>query len=179
VKWKGIFFLLGGLGIGVALGLLVIFAGAQPGGAAGRRTPLTVGSPAPEFTLPVLDGTEQALSDLRGTPVLINFWATWCIPCREEMPLLEQTAKQYSGRLVVVGINAGEEEAQVKPFLKEVGVTIPVWMDRDQSVSDRYFVRNFPMTLFIDEKGIIRGMHIGTLNEEQLPRYLATVGIVP
>lgn len=181
VKWKGAIFLLGGLLLGVGLGLVVYFSGqGGPTDAQGTRSrPPTVGSTAPDFSLPVLGGNTQVLSDLQGTPVLINFWATWCTPCKEEMPLLEEVSKQHDGELVVLGVNAGENEAQITPFLQEVKISFPILLDESEAVTDLYFVRNFPITFFIDDAGVIRAMHLGTLQENQINRYLATIGINP
>jgi len=181
VKWKGVLFLFGGLAIGVGLGLMVFFTGQTYTAAqqAKRSGPPTVGTAAPDFTLPLLDGSSQRLSDLQGNPVIINFWATWCIPCKEEMPLLEKVSKQYAGKLLVFGVNVGEGKELVTPFIEEVGVTFPILLDETQQVADLYFVRNFPITFFIDDSGMIRAMHIGTLQESQIERYLSTIGINP
>lgn len=181
MKWKGILLLLGGLLVGSGLGAIVFLSG-QPASIdqQGRRSsPPTVGSKAPDFSLSILDGSDQRLSDLQGKPVLINFWATWCLPCKEEMPVLEKAYEKYGGKLVVLGINSGETEAQIRSFLEEIEISFPVMLDETEAVSDLYFVRNFPITYFIDESGVIRAMHLGTLQENQIDRYLSTIGIQP
>ena len=179
--WKGGLLLLGGLVLGVLFGILIFYnssAGSVlPDGS--RALPPTVGAPSPDFSLPQLGESERRLSDLRGTPVVINFWATWCPPCIEEMPLLDHAAADYSGKMVVLGINSGESPELVQPFLEKNGITFPILLDQTESVTDLYFVRNFPMTFFIDADGVLRAQHIGVLREDQLSRYLTTIGIEP
>jgi thiol-disulfide isomerase/thioredoxin len=179
MRWKGALFLLGGLLAGVLLGLIVFFSGQTTveSNLANRRLPPAIDGPAEDFELPVLDGSSQKLSDLRGTPVVINFWATWCGPCREEMPLLERFAQQYAGQMVVLGVNSGETEVQVAPFVEELQITFPILLDADEQVTDLYFVRNFPITFFVDAEGVVRAQHIGLLREDLLLRYLETIGL--
>lgn len=179
MKWKGPLLLLGGLLAGVLLGLLVFFNGGPALGAdtSDRLVPPAVGQPAKDFNLPLLGGSNQRLHDLRGTPVVINFWATWCGPCREEMPLLDSFAEEYSGHVVVLGINSGESESQVAAFVEEIQVDFPILLDEDEQVTDRYFVRNFPITFFVDAEGIVRAQHLGVLSEDLLARYLETIGL--
>jgi len=137
------------------------------------RNPITVGlnqgDLAPDFTLTELNGRDMSLSDLRGQAVILNFWATWCFPCREEMPLLdkEYQAKKEDG-LVVVGVNVGESPTQVQEFVDEIGVTFPIWLDQSQQVSRRYRVFGLPSTFFIDREGVIQSFYLGQLREKQL-----------
>lgn len=178
-KWKGIIFLLAGLSIGVLLGLLVYTNGAQATGAsaANRVLPPVVGSAAPAFQLPLLSGGSRGLSDLKGKPVLINFWATWCLPCKDEMPLLNRYAQKYQTQLTVIGIDSSEDAALVKPYIDTMGIQFPILLDSNGAVTDRYFVRNFPITFFVDADGILRAQHLGELTEDLLVRYLETIGI--
>lgn len=166
---------------GLLFGLLIgriVFSSALAGFGS-QRLPPTVGNPSPDFTLYQIDDSSVQLSKLRGTPVIINFWATWCPPCVDEMPLLEQTANAHAGQLIVLGVNAGEPPEQVLPFLLQTGVTFPVVLDQNEEVTDLYFVRNFPMTFFVDAEGIIRAQHTGAVHEGLLSRYLKTIGIEP
>lgn len=123
-----------------------------------------VGYPAPDFTLTALDGETYTLSELRGTPVVLNFWATWCDPCRREMPALQATAEQYAGRALILGVDQGEPEHIVAPFVEEYGVTFPILMDTNLAVGNLYNLRGMPTTYFIDAGGVIRHLWAGEMN---------------
>jgi cytochrome c biogenesis protein CcmG/thiol:disulfide interchange protein DsbE len=127
-----------------------------------------VGSEAPDFALQTVDGGTLALSDLHGTPVVVNFWATWCPPCRAEIPALEAAHRDLGGEVVVLGVDVGEGAGVVGDFVDEVGVTYPVALDADQGVARTYRVRAFPTTYFIDARGVIVDVHAGPLNEPLL-----------
>jgi cytochrome c biogenesis protein CcmG, thiol:disulfide interchange protein DsbE len=179
VNLKGVFFLLVGLAVGVGLGALVLFGGQNDYRPTDRQLPPTVGSPASDFELKLLGGELQSLEGYRGTPVVLNFWATWCPPCKEEMPLLNRYAGQYEDRLVIVGVNYNEEEEVVQRFVTDEQIQFPILMDLNGLVANLYYVRNYPTTYFIDKEGIVRGQHIGLLHEDLLDRYLQTIGIEP
>ena len=177
---KGPLLLIAGLGLGLSLGLLVFYGGPSLGGqATARQLPPTVGSEVADFSLKQLDGTTLTLADLRGRPVLINFWATWCPPCREEMPLLERTAQTYGGRLVVVGVDYGEDAQTVAAFVQSLGIHFPIALDSNGEVAGRYFVRSYPASFFVDADGILRAQHLGALTADLMVTYLETVGIKP
>ena len=140
------------------------------------RVPSAVGSPlssspspregflAPDFTLDTLDGTKVTLSDLRGKIVLINLWATWCPPCRAEMPALENAYKQYKdSKVVILGLNVTNQDSErdVTSFVKEFGLTFPILLDRDGSVSGLYQLKGLPTTFFVNREGIIRTVVVG------------------
>lgn len=129
-----------------------------------------VGSPAPDFTLPGLDGEQVRLSDLRGQRVLLNFWATWCGPCRQEMPAIQ--ARYNHGDFAVLAVDFGETRQQVQNFVNEIGVDLPVLLDADGNVQELYRVRGYPTTFFIDARGIIRFFHIGEMTAEDIDNYL-------
>lgn len=183
--FKGLLFLLGGLLFGIGLGAVVLFSG--PSASAGpkeRRLPPTVGSAARDFSLPLLDerdgdGAVITLNALKGQPVVINFWATWCPPCKEEMPLLERYATEYKGQMTVLGVDYAEDEALVRAFVEEQRITFPILLDHDGVVSDLYYVRNYPTTFFVDAEGVLRAQHLGMLTEERMVKYLETIGIQP
>ncbi len=122
-----------------------------------------VGAFAPDFSLTSLDGEQVRLSDYRGKPVILNFWATWCPPCRAEMPALEEIWQQYGeGGVVVLGVDQGESPQLVTQFAREeIPVTFPILLDIDQSIGDGYWVRSLPSTFFIDTDGVIQEIHIG------------------
>jgi peroxiredoxin len=122
-----------------------------------------VGALAPDFSLTSLAGETVRLSDFRGKPVVLNFWATWCAPCRREMPALEQIWQQGgAGDVVVIGVDQGESPQRVQRFIdEEVNVSFPILLDSDYKVGDAYFVRSLPTTLFIDPKGFIQEIRLG------------------
>jgi thiol-disulfide isomerase/thioredoxin len=118
--------------------------------------------PAAEFTLPARTGETVTLSSLKGQVVLINFWATWCGPCRKEMPLLEQIQKKYAPLgFTLLGVNVEEDTAMMDTFLKDVPVTFPILLDPANGVSKLYDVSAMPSTVIVDRKGNIRYIHHG------------------
>lgn len=143
-----------------------------------RISPLVprLDEPAGDFDLETLSGAHIHLADLRGQPVLINFWATWCGPCREEMPLIEGYYRRNNSSLRVLAINFDEPVEDVQAFIAENGFTFDVLLDPDTRVADLYRVRGLPTTIFIDPEGVIRYRHIGPLSEKQLVSYLQEIG---
>ena len=122
------------------------------------------GFAAPDFTLDLLGGGEVTLSDLRGKPVVVNLWASWCPPCRAEMPAIQKVYQDYKDLgLVVLGVNTTNQdsEADAAAFVRDYGLTFPIPLDRDGSVSVRYALRGLPTTFFIDREGIIRSVVVG------------------
>ena len=125
------------------------------------------GQPAPSFHLPGLDGQAVRLSDLRGDVVLINFWATWCGPCRMEMPELEQIHRAHGGKdLHVLGVNLGEPTALVRAFIAEEGFTFPILLDETSSLATQYAPSSLPTTYIIDREGRIASVLVGAHPEE-------------
>ena len=121
-----------------------------------------VGELAPDFQLPDLKGKAVYLSDFHGSPILVNFWATWCAPCQSEMPYIQAVYEEWSGRgLVVLTIDIGESSSQARDFMESNRLTFPVLLDSDGKVAERYNVRGIPTTIFIDTEGIIQVMKIG------------------
>ncbi len=123
-----------------------------------------IGNLAPDFQLDNINGQSVALSDFRGKPVLVNFWASWCSPCRSEMPFIQDTftdKKWVDEGLVVLAIDIGESSSTVKEFVNKYGLTFPVLLDRTQDVFLEYYARSIPTTFFIDREGIIREVRIG------------------
>ena len=123
-----------------------------------------VGHPAPDFTLTTVDGQPFTLSDLNGTPVVLNFWATWCGPCRAEMPELQSAAQRYEPTIRIIGVDQGEDAGTVQSFLDELGVTFSVPMDTEMDIGERYRIIGLPTTFFIDKEGIIRQVWAGEMN---------------
>jgi len=136
--------------------VLLVTGCSEPSGA-------RVGEPAPDFKLQNLDGQYISLSDLRGKPVLLNFWATWCKFCRYEMPYLQQVYEEWSDKgLVVLAINIGESHSKAKRFLQTHNLSLPVLLDTKANVAQRYNIRGLlPTTFFIDKDGTIQVKIIG------------------
>lgn len=136
-----------------------------------------VGRPAPDFTAPDLDGRPVRLSELRGKPVLINFWATWCPPCREEMPQIEAFYRRYRDQIEVLGVDVGETAEQVRAFLKDTPYSWRFLLDTELKVADLYRVYGIPASYFIDKDGIIRGLYMGAMNADQLRAFARQAGV--
>lgn len=134
-------------------------------------------NPPTDFQLENLDGETISLSDFRGTPVLVNFWATWCPPCRAEMPLIQSYSDQYYPDLIVLAVNVGEDEATVRGFVEEFQLNLIVLLDREEKVVNQYLIRGYPTSLFIDHRGVIQAMHIGELDNTLLAGYLREIGV--
>ena len=151
-----------------------------PGSSGGSQTGVAsfeIDSPAPDFVLDDLSGNPVRLSELKGRLVVLNFWATWCTPCRTEMPELQETFQQYEPDLVVLGINLEQSPAEIQDFIGQVNVTYPILLDKDGLVSKLFKVIQLPNTYFIDRDGIIRIRHIGYLSSDQIQKYLVRVGV--
>jgi peroxiredoxin len=131
-----------------------------------------VGDLAPDFDLPATEGAAVRLFDLRGRPVLLNFWATWCGPCRQELPALQTTFQAHAGDLTILGINVRESPDQVTRFATDLDLTLPLLLDQEGRVSDAYQVRGLPTSLFIDRNGLIVARHVGPLDQATLDDYL-------
>jgi len=132
------------------------------------------GNVAPDFTLTKLDGQPVTLSNLRGKPTLINFWATWCPPCRSELPTLQAAYQKYGDQIGFIAVDVKEDAPTVSAFVEQLGLTFPIAIDANGSVSDSaYQVLGIPTTLFIDERGVVSKRHVGPLDEATLEGYLA------
>jgi peroxiredoxin len=137
---------------------------------------IAVGKKAPDFTLKDLNGNPVRLSDLRGKPVFINFWATWCPPCRIEMPEMEQLYREHGAEFHMVAINltATEKSATAVPaFLRQNGYTFPVILDPEEQASARYTVMAVPSSFFLDENGLIRAVWRGPMDRTTMLANLA------
>lgn len=134
-----------------------------------------VGDLAPDFSLPATDGTTMALADLRGHPLLLNFWAAWCTACRDDLPMLQaahQASSEDQDELIVLAINVREPPDQVTAVATELGLALPVLLDRDGQVSDAYQVRGLPTSLVVGRDGAIVARHVGPLDQATLDSYL-------
>jgi peroxiredoxin len=119
-------------------------------------------APAPAFTLPQRGGNTVSLESLKGQVVMLNFWASWCGPCRGEMPLLDSMYKRYSKQgFTLLGVNVEAEPADAEGLLKNTPVTFPILFDKDNKVSQQYNINAMPSSVFIDRKGNVRYLHRG------------------
>ncbi len=132
-----------------------------------------VGQMAPDFSLKNLAGEKVTLNDLRGKKVLINFWATWCYYCRQEMPDLQKLYLNHSD-ITVVTVNLGEAKNTVLDFINKNNYDFPVLLDSNREVTYKYLVRATPINYFLDENGVITDKQIGAMTYEQM---LETLGI--
>jgi cytochrome c biogenesis protein CcmG/thiol:disulfide interchange protein DsbE len=139
---------------------------------------IVVGKPAPDFSLRNIDGEEIHLADFSGKPVLINLWTTWCIPCQNEMPVIEKIFKDYNDTgLVVLGINITSQDKllDVKETIKKYNLSYPILLDESGLVSELYEMRGIPTSYFVDPQGIIRRIQIGEILPEYEDRYLMDI----
>ncbi len=128
-----------------------------------------VGQPAPDFTLALLDGPRLTLSALRGKVVVVNFWASWCPPCADELPDLQRVWSTYGGRgVTLVGVAFSDEEAAVRDFIERFSITYPVGLDGDGRIAGRYGITGVPETFVVDANGNVAAVHIGPVTAEQL-----------
>lgn len=128
---------------------------------------------APDFELLDLDGNINRLSDFRGNVVLLNFWATWCGPCRKEMATFQAQFEDSAGEgFAVLAVNDDEPEDLVRFFIDGLDLTFPILLDPGAKVQELYRVQRYPASYFIDPDGVIRYIHLGLLTDKQLDDYL-------
>ncbi|HAX68990.1 MAG TPA: TlpA disulfide reductase family protein [Anaerolineales bacterium] len=151
---------------------IVLSAEPNAAGTATTRAP-QAGFSAPDFTLQTTSGETYTLSDLKGNAVLVNLWATWCPPCRAEMPAMQKLYEEYKDQgFVVLAVNSTVQDnpLEIPPFLEEFGITFPVLLDHTGDVTRAYQVRSLPSTYFINRLGIITEVVIGGPMSEALLR---------
>jgi len=136
-----------------------------------------IGNLAPDFQLSGLDGQTISLSDFRGKPVLINFWASWCNPCRAEMPFLQRMHEEWADKgLVILAGDIGESPSRVNKFVESFGLSFLVLLDARQEVAREYNIRSIPTTFFIDKNGKIQDMKIGAFSSKaEIERRLSKI----
>ena len=132
---------------------------------AGTASPaLAPATTAPDFTLHAMTGANLQLKDQRGRVVMVNFWATWCGPCREEMPQLNRLYEKYrASGFVLLGVNVDDDTSKAAEVAKKLGLTFPVLLDTDKKVSKLYDLSTMPSTVIIDRDGKVRYVHRGYL----------------
>lgn len=154
--------------------LLLIVLGTAMAGCSSAPAPappptLQADNLASDFQLQSLDGQTVSLSSLRGRPVMLNFWASWCGPCRAEMPYLQgvfEDSEWTEQGLVILAINVGESSSTAREFMEDNGLTFTVLLDTDTSVAKDYNVRGIPATFFIDKNGIIKDKKVGSFSSK-------------
>jgi len=150
----------------------VVLASLVYGLTAGGPGPVSEG-PAPDFTLRLFDGGELSLSELRGQVVVLNFWASWCAPCRDEAPMLEAAWQRYRERgVIVVGVNDKDTEPPARAFIEEFGITYPNGPDPLSRIAGAYRIVGVPETFVISPQGEIAEVFIGSPTEAQLTNAL-------
>ncbi|GIU87721.1 MAG: hypothetical protein KatS3mg009_2236 [Acidimicrobiia bacterium] len=127
-----------------------------------------VGEPLPDFVLEDLDGDPVRLSDLRGRPVVLTFFASWCFPCQEELPVLEEAWRERRDEFTAVAVSYDDLARDSRQFVEDLGVTFPVLLDVDDTVRDRYALRGIPQTFFVDAQGVLRDRVFGITTREAL-----------
>lgn len=135
-----------------------------------------VGDPAPQFVTSDLDGERRALADFEGGPVLLNFWASWCDPCRREFPLLQRV--EDGGEVTVVGVVFDDQRGSAAAFMEEHGATWPSLVDPRGQIAAAYGVAKkpgIPVTVAIDANGIVQRIQLGELTDERLEKLLAAI----
>lgn len=134
------------------------------------------GKVAPDFVLASLDGSDVKLSDFAGRPVFVNFWATWCVPCRKEMPEIIAASERYADRnLAVIAVNVQEPRDAAAGFAKDFGMTFPTVLDPRGQVAAAYRVTGLPTSYFIDRDGVIRGVWFGPLDADEMDKQLRKI----
>jgi len=139
--------------------------------------PVEVDYPVPELTLTDLQGVPRSLKDYRGKVILVNLWATWCGPCKEEMPTLQAYHNKYENEgFTVIAINDGDPTADVMQFVKDFKLTFPIWLDPEYIATEQAFkTMNLPSSYIIDRDGIVRSYWVGAINRKNLERYVTPI----
>lgn len=137
-----------------------------------------VGRPAPDFTLETADGKRFRLSEARGKVVVVNFWATWCAPCREEMPGFQAASLDHATDVLFVGVNTTsvDNRAEAIEFAKRLGITFPIVFDERGTTQQTYGVRGLPATFFIGPDGVTKAKTLGPVLKDRLREQLQVAG---
>ena len=164
------------------LGIWVLCLGTAGHPATAQDLPPKIDNPAPALALAQLDGGTLDLVALRGRPVVVNFWATWCRPCRDEMPLLAARWRAHqSVGLEVLAVNSTDQERgkDVRRFVERLALPFPILLDKRGQMRERYALTTLPTTVFVDSAGVVRAVHSGALSPEQLDQALALILPLP
>lgn len=145
---------------------------AQPG------VPLKAGNKAPDFTAQLIDGSSITLSDFKGKPVIINFWATWCGPCVKEMPAFERLQADFGDKIGIIAVNCGDDADTVKDFASENGYTFPIALDEDYKINMLYPTSSIPYTVVLDANGKITHISAGAVDADTMyEKYKDALGV--
>ncbi|MDF2040119.1 TlpA disulfide reductase family protein [Cytobacillus oceanisediminis] len=136
-----------------------------------NQTGLGIGLKAPDFELKNLQGETVKLSDYRGKKVMLNFWATWCPPCKAEMPDIQKFYTQKGNEVVILAVNI-DPQSDVAGFAEEMRVNFPILLDVNEKASKAYQIITIPTTFFIDEEGIIRNKYLSAMSLEIMNQYI-------
>ncbi|HYK74068.1 MAG TPA: redoxin domain-containing protein [Pseudoneobacillus sp.] len=128
---------------------------------------IKIGTKAPDFELKTLNGESVKLSELKGKKVILNFWATWCPPCKAEMPEMQKYYEEIPDDITILAVNI-DPQLDVQKFVDEMGITFTIPLDDDDLVSTEYQIISIPTTFFIDTKGIIREKHVGAMSYDMM-----------
>jgi thiol-disulfide isomerase/thioredoxin len=138
--------------------------------------PVKVDYAAPNLILEDLSGNTVSLKDYAGSVVLVNLWATWCPPCKEEMPTLQAFYEKYKNDgFVLIAINQEETREVVQPFVEQYGLTFPVWLDIEWLAEREFNTSNLPSSYVIDQSGQVRLMWIGSISKQNLEKYIPNI----
>jgi peroxiredoxin len=129
------------------------------------------GQKAPDFNLPTLSGKSLNLASLKGKVVILDFWAQWCEPCKEELPQLEKLAKKLGGDVVIVGVNIDKQRENAASLAKKLGLSFEVGLDASGSVASTYDLPKMPTSFVLDKKGVVRFIHEGYEGEGDIKRF--------
>jgi thiol-disulfide isomerase/thioredoxin len=183
MKRKILFFIIIGMLVGVIIAFFV-YERSPIDSDMGENAPIFVergsvsdNSSAPNFSLRDISGKMVNLDNYIGKVIIINFWATWCVPCKEEMPFLEEFSKKNSEDIVMIGIDIGDNVEDVKDFINEFHITYPILLDETGIVATAYHIVGYPTTYFIDATGIIRGKYVGLSTQRVFQQYLLPLGL--
>ena len=183
-RWGKFSLVLLGLVVGAGIGAYLLILGGYlqldwidqfSGNSSGEL--IKVDKPVPDFEFVSLSGETVHLDELKGKPILVNFWATWCAPCKLEMPAIQAYADKYTDKLVVLPINADDDPAAIQKFIDELGLTMPVYVDKGGRVENLFHILGLPTTYFIDQEGNLKIQHVGVMTEAQLHSYLVELGV--
>ena len=162
------------LGVGGVVLPLIIFS-EQPATFDESETEAAANRPAPDFTLTDLNGNRVSLSQFLGQPVVINFWATWCPPCRVEIPHLIEAYEREQGQVVFLAISLDEPESVVRGFVEEQGMPFTILLDDGGKVAATYRVNSIPVTLFISRDGMITARYVGQMSPSKIEDGLSRI----
>jgi thiol-disulfide isomerase/thioredoxin len=159
------------------LGTIIYLINYPSGLSSTDSTTVNVSQSAPDFQLDDLYGKTFSLKQFSGHPVLLNFWATWCGPCKEEMPLIVESYRIYQPDLVVLAVNEGETILDVTTFLADNPLPFMILLDESQEVGDLYGVYAYPTTFFVDASGIVQAVEVGSMDSNTIDEDLLLVGV--